>query len=79
MQAFKLSSLVCTLTSMSTAGTPRPIAVSESLRRREAVQNALTDLRLEGLAPSANARRDLEQFVCGDLTEEQLLDTIAAR
>lgn len=43
------------------------------------MQNALADLRLEGLAPSANARRDVELFVRGDLTEEQLISTISAR
>jgi antitoxin VbhA-like protein len=65
---------------MSTAAAaPRAIAVSESLRRREAAQNALTDLRLEGLAPSADARRDVEQFVRGELTEGQLIGTIRTR
>jgi antitoxin VbhA-like protein len=65
---------------MSTAAaTPRAIAVSETLRRREAAQNALTDLRLEGLAPSADARRDVEQFVRGELTEGQLIGTIRTR
>lgn len=43
------------------------------LSRGEAVKNAVADLRLEGLAPSSGARRILEQFVQGDLTEEQLL------
>ena len=55
---------------------PLGIAVSESLRRREAARDALADLRLEGLAPSADALREVEQFVCGELTEEQLLSTI---
>jgi hypothetical protein len=63
----------------TTAAASRSIAVSESLRRREAAQSALTDLRLEGLAPSDDARRDVEQFVRGELTEEQLLSTIVAR
>jgi Antitoxin VbhA len=64
---------------MSTAVAARPIPVSETFRRREAAKNALTDLRLEGLAPSADARRDVERFVRGDLTEEQLIGTIATR
>src|SRR5271169_1037725 len=59
---------------MSTATAPRAIAVSESLLRREAVENAVADLRLEGLAPTADARLLFEQFVQGDLTEEQLVN-----
>jgi hypothetical protein len=57
---------------MSTVAAPRAITVSESLRRREAVENAIADLRLEGLAPTADARLLFEQFVQGELTEEQL-------
>jgi len=64
---------------MSTATAPRTIAVSECLLRREAVQNAIADLRLEGLAPTADARLVFEQFVQGDLTEEQLVNAILAR
>ena len=37
------------------------------------------DLRLEGLAPTADARLLFEQFVQGDLTEEQLVNAILAR
>ena len=64
---------------MSTAAAPRAIAVSESLLRREAVENAVADLRLEGLTPSSDAQHLFEQFVQGDLTEEQLLSAILAR
>lgn len=58
---------------MSMAVAPRTIAVSERLLRREAVDNAITDLRLEGLAPSAQVRLALERFVQGDLSDEELL------
>lgn len=64
---------------MSTAAAPRAITVSEGLLRREAVENAVADLRLEGLAPTADARLVFEQFVQGDLTEEQLVNAILAR
>lgn len=64
---------------MSTAAAPRAIAVSESLLRREAVENAVADLRLEGLAPTADARLLFEQFVGGHLTEEELLNAVLAR
>ena len=64
---------------MSTATAPRAIAVSESLLRREAVANAVADLRLEGLTPTADAQVLFEHFVQGDLTEEQLLNAILAR
>ena len=71
--------MVDLLVMFTAAAAPRAIAVSESLRRREAARDALADLRLEGLAPSADARRDVEQFVRGELSEEQLIDTIRAR
>ena len=64
---------------MSTAAAPRAIAVSECLLRREAVENAVTDLRLEGLAPTADAQLIFVQFVQGDLTEEQLVNAVLAR
>ncbi len=64
---------------MSTAAAPRAIAVSECLLRREAVENAVADLRLEGLAPTADAQLIFEQFVQGDLTEEQLVSAVLAR
>ncbi len=64
---------------MSTAAAPKAIAVSESLLRREAVQNAISDLRLEGLAPTAEARLLFERFVQGELTDEQLLNIVVAR
>ena len=56
-----------------------PITVSERLLRREAVDDAFTDLRLEGLAISPDARLVLEQFVQGEITEEQLVNTIRGR
>ena len=58
---------------------PRTIAVSERLLRREAVENSIADLRLEGLAPTADAQLLFEQFVRGELTEEQLVNAILAR
>jgi hypothetical protein len=64
---------------MATAAAPRTIAVSESLLRREAVENAVADLRLEGLAPTVDARLLFEQFVQGELTEDQLVNAILAR
>lgn len=64
---------------MSTVATPRAITVSEALLRREAVENAMADLRLEGLAPTADARLLFKQFVQGELTEEQMVNAILAR
>jgi hypothetical protein len=64
---------------MATVTAPRPITVSERLLRREAVENALADLRLEGLAPTAEARFLFEQFMRGELTEEQMVNAILAR
>jgi hypothetical protein len=58
---------------------PRAITVSEGLLRREAVENAVADLRLEGLAPTADARLLFERFVQGEITEEQLVNAILAR
>jgi hypothetical protein len=43
------------------------------------VENAVADLRLEGLAPTLDARLLFEQFVQGELTEEQLVNAILAR
>jgi len=57
----------------------KAIAVSESLLRREAVENAVADLRLEGLAPTADARLIFEQFVGGYLIEEELLNAVQLR
>jgi len=57
-----------------------PRALSKTgLEIREAVENAVADLRLEGLAPTPDARLLFEQFVQGDLTEEQLVNAILAR
>jgi hypothetical protein len=64
---------------MTTAAAPRAITVSEGLLRRKAVENAVADLRLEGLAPSADARLLFEQFVRGELTEEHLVDAVLAQ
>ena len=64
---------------MSTVAAPRAIPVAECLLRREAVENAIADLRLEGLAPTADARLVFEQFVRGDFTEEQLVNAVLAR
>ena len=64
---------------MSTVTAPRAITVSESLLRREAVENALADLRLEGLSPSAAARLLFEQFVRGELSQEEMVNAILAR
>jgi hypothetical protein len=64
---------------MSTAAAPRAITVSECLLRHEAVENAVADLRLEGLAPTTDVRLLLEQFVQGELSEEQLVRIILAR
>jgi hypothetical protein len=63
---------------MSTVPAPRSITVSESFRRRKAVENAVADLRLEGLAPTAEVRLLFEQFVQGELTEEQLVNAVLA-
>jgi len=64
---------------MLTATEPHAIAVSERLLRRQAVDNSVTDLRLEGLAPSAHARLLLERFVRGELTGEELLNAVLPR
>lgn len=61
------------------ATTARAIPVSESLLRREAVDNALADLRLEGLAPSAAVQALFLQFIDGDLTESELLHSVLSR
>lgn len=54
----------------------RVIPVSESLLRREAVENAIADLRLEGLVTSSEVREMFDRFVQGDLTHQQLLDAV---
>ena len=63
---------------MSTVAAPRAITVSEGLLRREAVGNAVADLRLEGLAPAANVQLLFQRFIEGDLTEEQLINAVLA-
>lgn len=64
---------------MATVAVPRAIPVSESLLRREAVMNALADLRLEGLAPSSGVQAAFERFVQGELTQEELVASILAQ
>lgn len=54
----------------------RPIAVSESLLRHEAVENALTDLRLEGLAPTREAQLLFERYINGEVTDQDLVNAI---
>jgi hypothetical protein len=63
---------------MSTVAAPRAITVSEDLLRREAVGNAVADLRLEGLAPAADVQLLFQRFIEGDLTEEQLINAVLA-
>jgi hypothetical protein len=63
---------------MSTVAAPRAITVSEGLLRREAVGNAVADLRLEGLAPAADVQLLFQRFIEGDLTEEQLMNAVLA-
>jgi hypothetical protein len=55
------------------------ITVSESLSRREAVTNAIADLRLEGLAPTARVQGLLNDFVAGELNDEQLTAAVLAQ
>jgi len=59
--------------------TPEAITVSEHLQRRQAFEDAIANHRLEGLAPSAEARLLFEQFVEGELTEEQLMNAVLGR
>lgn len=64
---------------MATLAIPRQIAVSERLLRHEAVENALADLRLEGLTPSPEATALLNRYIAGELSEQDLLSAILAR
>ena len=64
---------------MATLAAARPIAVSESLLRREAVENAVADLRLEGLAPTPEALFLFERYTNGELTDQDLVNAILAR
>lgn len=64
---------------MGTLAAPRQIPISESLLRREAVENAIADLRLEGLTPTCKAATLFERYVSGELSEQDLLDAILAR
>ena len=49
---------------------PCQIPVSQSLLRHEAVENALPDLRLEGLTPSYEANVLFERYISGELRKE---------
>jgi hypothetical protein len=64
---------------MATLAAALPIPVSESLLRHEAVENALADLRLEGLSPSSQAMLLFERYVSGELTDQDLVNAILAR
>jgi len=64
---------------MATISVTGAITVSESLCRREAVTNAIADLRLEGLAPTARVQALLNEFVAGELTEQQLIAAVLAQ
>lgn len=63
---------------MATIAAPRSIPVSEALLRREAAENAIADLRLEGLVPSETVLALLDRFIQGELSEEQLIDAVIA-
>jgi hypothetical protein len=47
--------------------------------RHEAVENALADLRLEGLSPSSDAMLLFERYANGELTDQGLVNAILAR
>lgn len=64
---------------MSMVATPRSVTVSESLRRREAAKDALTDLRLEGLTPTGDVRALVDKFVRGESGEQELICAVRAR
>lgn len=54
----------------------KDITITEHLARREAVENALTDLRLEGLFPSDDVVKLLQRYAEGDLTEQDLFAAV---
>ena len=60
---------------MTAAPASRAITVFEVLLRRKAVDQAVADLRLDGLTPLMQ-RLLFEKFVQGELTEEQLVDAV---
>lgn len=64
---------------MATLAAPRQISVSERLLRHEAVENALADLRLEGLTPSYEATAVFERYITSELTDQGLVNAILAR
>jgi hypothetical protein len=57
----------------------RPVPVVVRLQRRDAVDSALTDLRLEGLQPTPRALSMFESFVRGEISEDELLDLVLAQ
>ena len=64
---------------MATFATAGAIRVSEGLLRCEAVSNALTDLRLEGLKPSGHVLHLLSLYSSGEISEAELIDRVIAR
>ena len=54
----------------------RSIMVTEHVGRRQAVDTALTDSRLEGTLPSNGVRVLMERFVEGEMTEADLIDCV---
>ncbi len=54
----------------------RAISVSEGLARLGAVSNALTDLRLAGLASDAQVCDLLNHYVSSDISDAELLSAI---
>lgn len=74
-----INPLGCYTFVMATAAAPHAITVSERFLRRDAVDNAITDLRLEGLAPSNHVRQLLERFIEGELTRDELVSAVCAR
>jgi len=63
-------------TSMASIAAANEITVSEALARREAVSNALTDLRLEGLKPSPAVLTVLRRYAAGGIDEAELLSRV---
>ena len=59
-----------------------PISEQERARREEDYRQALASLRLEGLAPGAEARAIFQRYIDGELTLEQMgaqIDTLHER
>jgi Antitoxin VbhA len=64
---------------MAALASASSITVSEGLLRREAVLNALTDLRLEGLKPSTEIVVLLGRYSNGEINEAELIGRALAR